>query len=116
MNPAVNTLYAEYLEHIGGDKTAAASLTLAAVLMDDRASPTPAALTAEEAAQRLRVNRETIYQLNRSRKLQGCRVGRVLRFPLEEVERFEKEGGVVQPRQPVPPTIFKRHTIKRRHT
>ena len=26
MNAAVNTLYAEYLEHTGGDKAAAASL------------------------------------------------------------------------------------------
>jgi len=30
MNAAVNTLYAEYLDHTGGDKAAAASLTLAA--------------------------------------------------------------------------------------
>lgn len=114
MNAAVNALYAEYLKHTGGDKAAAASLTLAAVLMDDRASPAPAALTAEEAAQRLNVNRETIYRLSRSGKLRGCRVGGALRFPLDEIERFEKEGGAAQPRQATPPPIFKRHTINRR--
>lgn len=113
MNPAVNALYAEYLEHTGGDTSAAASLALAAVLMDDRAAP-PAALTADEAAARLAVNRETIYRLNRERKLHGCRVGKALRFPLEEVERFEREGGVVQPRQAAPPAPFKRYTINRR--
>ena len=115
MNAAVNTLYAEYLDHTGGDKAAAASLALAAVLVDDRAAPMPAAVTADEAAGRLRVNRATIYRLNASGKLRGCRVGGALRFPLEEIERFEKEGGAARPRQPTPPTIFKRHTIKRRH-
>lgn len=114
MNAAVNALYAEYLEHTGGDKAAAASLTLAAVLMDDRTNPVPAALTAEEAAQRLNVNRETIYRLSRSGKLRGCRVGGALRFPLDEIERFEKEGGAAHPRQATPPAIFKRHTINRR--
>ena len=34
MNPAVNTLYAEYLDHTGGDTAAAASLTLAAVMLE----------------------------------------------------------------------------------
>lgn len=115
MNPAVNALFAGYLEHTGGDKAAAASLTLAAVLMDDRATP-PAAQTAEEAARRLGVNRETIYRLSREGKLRGCRVGKAIRFPLEEVERFEREGGVAPPRQATPPAPFKRFTINRRRT
>ena len=34
MNAAVNSLYAEYLDHTGGDKAAAASLTLAAVMAE----------------------------------------------------------------------------------
>jgi len=34
MNLAVNTLYAEYLDHTGGDKAAAASPTLAAVIAE----------------------------------------------------------------------------------
>lgn len=113
MNAAVNALDAEYLERTGGDKAAAAILALAAVLLGERAAP-PTALTAEEAAGRLGVNRETIYRLNREGKLRGCRVGKALRFPLEEVERFEREGGVAQPRQAALPTPFKRFTINRR--
>ena len=51
MNNEVVSQYNEYLKLTGGDKAAAASLALAAVLVDDRAtSMTPAALTAEEAA------------------------------------------------------------------
>jgi excisionase family DNA binding protein len=40
MNPAVNTLYAQYLDHTGGDKAAAASLALADTLLGCR-TPTP---------------------------------------------------------------------------
>ena len=38
MNSAVNTLYAEYLDHTGGDTAAAASLTLASVMLEGRAA------------------------------------------------------------------------------
>lgn len=116
MNVAVWTLYREYLDKTGHESVAA-SLTLADVMqqgLDAGAPAPPAALTAIEAASRLRVNRETIYRLSRSGKLRGCRVGGALRFPLDEIERFEKEGGAAQPRQATPPNIFKRHTINRR--
>lgn len=43
INPAVNTLYDEYLEHTDGDKAAAASLTLAAVFIENRSNAEPAA-------------------------------------------------------------------------
>jgi len=110
MNAAVNSLYAEYLEHTGGDKAAAATLTLAAVMQEDRApaQPAAAALTVDEAAVRLRTHRATIYRLCRSRKLHCYRAGRVLRIPLEEVERFESESGA-KPEAPRVPIVLKRH-------
>ena len=116
MNNEVVSQYNEYLKLTTGDKATAAILALAAVLVDDRAtSMTPAALTAEEAARRLKVNRETVCRLNRSGKLRGCRVGGALRFPLDEIERFEKEGGAARPRPAAPlPALFVRHTIHRR--
>ena len=109
MNAAVNTLYAEYLEHTGGDKAAAATLTLAAVMQEDRAPAQPAAaLTVDEAAVRLRTHRATLYRLCRSRKLHCYRAGRVLRILIEEVERFESESGT-KPEAPRILISFKRH-------
>ena len=119
MNAAVNALYAEYLEHTGGDKAAAASLALAAVLHEGResAGPPPVkALTATEAADRLHLSRWTIYRLARTGLLHACRAGSALRFTLEEIERFEKEGGVALVVKAAPqfPDIIRRHTINRR--
>ena len=95
MNAAVNALFAEYLEHTGGDRAAAATLTLAAVMQQERAPVQPAAaLTVDEAAVRLRTHRATIYRLCRCGKLHCYRAGRVLRIPLEEVERFERQTGL----------------------
>jgi hypothetical protein len=49
-----------------------------------------------------------IYRLCRSRKLHCYRAGRVLRIPLEEVERFGSESGT-KPETPRVPISFKRH-------
>ena len=48
------------------------------------------ALTVAETADRLKVTRQTIYRLFNSGRLPGCRVGRVLRFPADQIERFER--------------------------
>ena len=118
MNETVNALYAEYLVHTGGDKAAAASLTLAATLRDCQpAAAEPAesksqgALTAAEAAARLSVSRWTIYRLAKIGKLPGCRVGGAVRFPIHEIERFERESGAAPTKKAAPrfPDIFKRH-------
>jgi len=109
MNAAVNTLYTEYLEHTGGDKAAAASLTLAAVMVEnDHSTPPPTSLTPEEAAARLRLNRKTIYGLCQRRALRSYRAGRHLRIPLEEIERIESASGA---RDPAPrfPDVIKRY-------
>lgn len=65
MNAAVNSLCAECLEHTGGDTAAAATLTLAAVMQENRAPvESAAALTVDEAAARLRTHPATIYRLS----------------------------------------------------
>lgn len=83
MNAAVNTLYAEYLEHTGGDKAAAASLTLAAVLRDspsepaEPSKPDPAdgrPLTVPEVAKHLRVSPDKVLGWIRSGALRAYNV------------------------------------------
>ena len=118
MNAAVNTLYTEYLEHTGGDKAAAASLALAAVLQDSQAATVPTrtpadiepALTVAQAANRLGVVPKTVYEMCQHRRLHSFRpgAGRVLRIPAEEIERLENESeaGVQAPRLP---DLVKRH-------
>ena len=111
MNDTVSQLYDEYLQHTGGDRTAAASLTLAAVMVDGREAPVPVgptALTVAEVAARLKITRKTVYQMCRSHRMRCYRAGRSLRIPLEEIERFENESGA---RDPAPrfPDLFKRH-------
>jgi excisionase family DNA binding protein len=118
MNDAVMQRYAEYLQETG-DRTAAASLTLAAVMLDCQpaaasSEPTRAgsesALTVAQAAKRLGVVPKTIYEMCQSRRLRSFRpgTGRVLRIPVEEVERLENDSGA---RNPAPrfPDIVKRH-------
>lgn len=109
MNAAVNALYAEYLEHTGGDKAAAASLTLAAVMFENgHSSSPPTSLTPEEAAARLRLNRKTVYGLCQRRALRSYRAGRHLRIPLEEIERIENASGA-RDRAPRFPDVIKRY-------
>ena len=109
MNKAVNALYAEYLDHTGGDRAAAASLTLAAVMVErGHTAPPPTSLTAAEVAARLRINPKTIYAMCRDRRIRCYRAGRSVRIPVEEIERFESESGA-RDRAPRFPDIIKRH-------
>ena len=108
MNAAVNTLYAEYLDHTGGDKAAAASLTLAAVMAETGGKTPPStALTVTEAARRLNVTRQTVYQMCQSGRLRSFRpgTGRALRIPLKAVEQHENESGVREPANRFPDII-----------
>ena len=98
MNKAVNTLYAEYLDHTGGDWAAAASLTLAAVMVErSHTAPPPTSLTAAEVAARLRINPKTIYAMCRDRRMRCYQAGRSVRIPAEEIECFEHESGARDP-------------------
>ena len=92
MNAAVNTLYAEYLEHTGGDKAAAANLALAAVLMEDRAPVPETALTVTEAAKRLKVAPNTVYLLVERGELQHHRIGRTIRILPADIDAYQKQG------------------------
>jgi len=94
MNAAVNALYAEYLEHTGGDKSAAASLTLAAVMQEGRspASPPETALTVVEAAKRLKVAPNTVYLLVERGELQHHRIGRTIRILPSDIDAYQQQG------------------------
>jgi excisionase family DNA binding protein len=116
MNNQVVSEYGECLKLTGGDKAAAASLALAAALRDSQpaaAEPAPStgALTAAEAAKRLRVSPWTIYRLARQGKLSSYRAGSALRFTVDEIERFEKESGTVPAKKAAPPFpgVFRHH-------
>jgi excisionase family DNA binding protein len=103
MNAAVNSLYTEYLDHTGGDKAAAASLTLAAVLTEAGAvMPAPAgqSLTVKEAAAQLHVSTSCIYELCESGRLASFKVGRVLRIHPEAIEDYRRQGAVPCRREP----------------
>lgn len=96
MNPAVNALYAEYLEHTGGDKAAAASLALAAVLVECRPAEPSAeaadrALSVTEAAARLGVSPLTVYRLCAQGKLTHHKVGsRAIRILPADIDAYQK--------------------------
>jgi excisionase family DNA binding protein len=47
-------------------------------------------LSANEVARRFSVTPLSVYRWSRSGRLRPIRIGRLLRFPLEEVERFLK--------------------------
>ena len=117
MNDAVVQDFADYLALVDGDKPAAANLVLAAALRDCRpatvaeATAPTGALTAAEAAKRLRVSPWTIYRLARTGKLPSYRAGSALRFTVDEIERFENESGTVPAKKTTPlfPSIFRHH-------
>jgi excisionase family DNA binding protein len=109
MNDTVLQLYGAYLQETG-DKTAAASLTLAdALLQSDRPMPTPVAetpaprgLTVRFAAQRLGTGIHTIYNLCRSGELPCYKIGKAIRILPEALEAYERKQGADLPR---PPTL-----------
>ncbi len=93
MNQAVNALYDEYLHHTSGDKVAAASLTLAAVLMENNApAPPEAALTVAEAAKRLKVATNTVYDLVERGQLRHYRIGRTIRIIPTDIDAYQQQG------------------------
>jgi excisionase family DNA binding protein len=101
MNPAVNTLFAEYLEHTGGDKAAAASLVLAAVFIENRSNAEPAAepataepysLTVEQAAEHLGISASKVYKMCSAGDLCCFKIGRSLRISRDALTAFEREA------------------------
>ena len=111
MNNEVVNQYNEYLKLTGGDRAAAASLTLAAVMIDGRSD---AAWPAGNSHDRDRGGgpsadqpQDDLRDVPRSASalLPG---GPLMRIPVEEVERLENESGA---RGPAPrfPDIIKRY-------
>jgi excisionase family DNA binding protein len=91
-------------DHTGGEKAAAASLTLAAVMAETGGKMPPStALTVAEAARRLNVTR----QMRQSGRLRSFRpgTGRALRIPPGAVEQHENESGAREPAPRLPDIV-----------
>lgn len=91
MNEVVANLYAEYLRHTHDNASAAASLTLADVLLGRKALPEGASLTVTDAAQLLNVSARTVYDLCDSGQLRHQRIGKgrgTIRITPENLESF----------------------------
>ncbi len=56
--------------------------------------PTPVYLTAREAQAKLRIGRNTIYDLARRREITYIRIGTKILFPEEELEAFIRKNTV----------------------
>jgi excisionase family DNA binding protein len=98
-NPAVSDLYNEYLQETGGNKAAAASLTLADVLLcqggltpPERAPMPDATLTVAEAAKRLKVAPNTVYDLVAQSELRHHRIGRTIRILAADIDLYQEQG------------------------
>ena len=102
MNVAIVQEYNEYLQLVGGDKTAAASLALAAALRECQpATPAkttdddaPRALSVAEAAARLRLSRFTVYDLVSRGELGHHRVGRAIRILPSDIDTYQTTQAV----------------------
>lgn len=111
MHAAVNALYAEYLEHTGGDKAAAASLALAAVMQ--RGQPMPAGdrpLTLPEVAKHLRVRPNKVLAWIRDGELRAYNVAArhgglrpKYRVNPEDLAAFSQRRAVVASPSPAQP-------------
>jgi excisionase family DNA binding protein len=60
------------------------------------ASTTARLLTPEQLAERFGVLKSQVYRLAREGDLPCVRIGRYVRFRLEDVEQFERDGGVAR--------------------
>ncbi len=103
MNNQVVSQYNEYLKLTSGDKAAAASLTLAAIMLEGRSeSPAPPAgalLTVKEAASQLRVSARRIYEMCAAGELRAFKVGRRLRITPEMFKEYQRQGAIAAHRR-----------------
>jgi len=110
MNSAITQLFEEYLPLVGGDKTAAASLTLATTLRECQ-PPASAGTTAEhgqpltipEVAKFLRVSPDKVLFWIRSGRLRGYNIaerenGRPkYRVNPDDLDAFTQQRAITQP-------------------
>lgn len=106
MNATVNALYADYLKYTDGDKAAAASLTLAAILCDRLIQLAPGLdrpLTISEVAKLLRIQPNKVLNWVRDGELRGYNVatkqGKRPRYRInpEDLTDFQKRRTILQP-------------------
>jgi excisionase family DNA binding protein len=94
MKEQVVSEYNKYLKLTDGDKAAAASLTLADVMLEERESPVPESLTVAEAAKGLHVNPGTVYDLCARGEIIHHRVGRAIRLRPADIEEYRRRSTV----------------------
>jgi excisionase family DNA binding protein len=98
MNPHVQQVFHDYLGLTNGDQAAAASLTLATVMMERRGEdPSPSASapqTVKEAATHLRVSTRRIYELCAAGELQAFKIGRSLRIAPEALANYQQKQAI----------------------
>jgi excisionase family DNA binding protein len=106
MNSDITRLYNEYLE-LTGNQAAAASLALAEVLREWQpgapvpATAVPMALTVAEAAKRLHVAANTVYDLVERGELRHHRVGRAIRILPADIDAYQRQAAeTARPRHP----------------
>lgn len=92
MRKQVQQLYQKYLEMTEGDKAAAASLALADVMFEEPESPVSESLTVAEAAKRLHVARNTVYDLCARGEINHHRVGRTIRLRPADIEEYRRRS------------------------
>ena len=92
MKKQVQQLYAKYLEMTEGDKAAAASLALANVMFEEPESPVPESFTVAEAAKRLHVSPNTVYDLCARGEINHHRVGRAIRLRPADIEEYRRRS------------------------
>ena len=78
-----------------GDPLAAAILTLAMSLASDKGKRT--GLTIQEAGQYLGVHECTVRELCKSERLKCTRIGRAVRFNVEDLEAFQRKKAPLPP-------------------
>jgi excisionase family DNA binding protein len=103
MNNQVLSQYNEYLKLTSGDTAAAASLTLAAIMLEGRsespAPPSGALLTVKETASQLRVSTRRIYEMCAAGELRAFKVGRRLRITPAMLEEYQRHAAIAARRR-----------------
>jgi excisionase family DNA binding protein len=97
MNSAVEQLFYDYLRVTDNDKSAAANLTLADVMQSTRGTDRNMVthpdqnLNVTEVANHIHISQRKVYELVAQGLLGHFRVGRAIRFRLEDIEKYQQQ-------------------------
>ena len=103
MKHEIEILFADF-KTVTGEPVSAAVLTLAEIISRDPGKRT--GLTTKEAAAYLGVGVTTVKSLCSDGRLSSVRIGRSIRFNVDELERFQRRS---QPVEDVSPVSHLRH-------